>query len=157
MGTGAAFYKKSRGVGAKEGENRPAVLPGRGGNLPRHSHVLQPALGGWLGAPQRGSGKGGLQAEAAGRVSGGAREPRANTPGPRAPGSTCVWTRWSSPRRWELLQPGLKRRTGLTSLPPSLPWWWDRVEAGDIPPLPNLTPFKEDVNPSLKGFQSLRK
>lgn len=51
MGTGAAFYKKSRGVGAKEGENHPAVLPGRGGNLPPQSHVLKPALGGWLAPP----------------------------------------------------------------------------------------------------------
>lgn len=58
MGTRAAFYKKSRGVGAKGGENHPAVLQGRGGNLPPQSHVLKPALGGWLAPPRVARGRG---------------------------------------------------------------------------------------------------
>lgn len=40
------------------------------------------------------------------------------------------------------------------SLPPSPAPWWDGVEAGDSP---HLTPFKEDVYPSRKAFQNLRK
>lgn len=85
MGTRAALYKKSRwggGVGAKEGENHPAVLRGRGGSLPPRSHVLKPALGGWRPAPSR-SRKGGLLRKAAGQLAG-----VGGTPGwtPSAPG-----------------------------------------------------------------------